>query len=265
MQKRIVCVAVALFVLLISSAHEFWMQPTKFFYTPGEQLTLSFKVGENFTGEAVDLKKTRIEKLELHHLQKVTDLRSQVQEGAKDNISVLLAEEGTHMIVMQSNNAFITSDSVTFNAYLKEDGLDDIYYLREKTKSWGDSAQELYSRHTKLFVQVGSKTDETFKKTVGLPIEIVPDINPYAVKVGQTMRFKILFQGKPLFGAKVKVWSIHNKRTSLQNIYSQQDGVIDARISTPGTWMISVVNMVKSADPKADWQSYWGSLVFAVK
>jgi uncharacterized GH25 family protein len=265
MGKKAAAFFILTMIAFIARAHEFWMQPDKFFYKAGELLNLSFKVGENFTGEAVDFKTNRIEKIELHHLQQATDLRGQVKEGEKANLEIPLTQEGTHLVVMESNNAFISLDGEKFNAYLKEDGLDDIYFQREKTKTLGDSSRELYSRHTKLLVQVGTKTDDTYKKVIGLPLEIIPGKNPYALKVGDPIRFKILFNGKPLFGAKVKVWNRYGTQVALQNIYSQQDGMIDATISHAGTWMVSVVAMVKSKDPKAEWQSYWGSLVFGIK
>lgn len=265
MIKKILSLLIVLAICFIAQAHEFWMQSDKFFYQPGESMLVSFKVGENFTGEAVDLKKNRIERMELHHLDKMTGLTDSVHEGQKENVNIRLLQEGTHMLIMQSNNAFIALDGEKFNEYLKEDGLDDVYLHRQKTKTLADSAKEFYSRHSKLLVQCGSKTDDTYKKETGLPIEIIPDKNPYALKKGDPIKFKVLFNGKPLFGARVKVWNKHNNKIAVQNIYSLQNGTIETVISNSGTWMVSVVTMTKSKDPKADWQSYWGTLVFAAK
>src|SRR5690349_10990746 len=119
----------------IAQAHEFWLEPLKFFFAVGEKAVINFKVGENFVGEPWDLKKHRIEKLEIHHDTKSIDLRESVNEGEKNNLQVALNELGTHLIVMQSNNAFIELEAEKFNKYLKEDGLDDIYSLREKSNA----------------------------------------------------------------------------------------------------------------------------------
>ena len=100
---------------------------------------------------------------------------------------------------------------------------------------------------------------------MGFPIEIIPEKNPYTLKKGDPVRFKILFEGKPLFGAKVKVWNRFDNRTTLQNIHTEKNGIIETHISNPGPWMVSVVKMVPSKQPGADWQSYWGSLVFGVE
>ena len=166
---------------------------------------------------------------------------------------------------METKRAFIKMGGEDFTEYLREEGLDNIYYDREKNKLSADSATELYSRYSKLILQAGNGGDETYKKVCNLPIEIIPDSNPLDMKKGDAIRFKILYQGKPLFGAKVKVWNRYNHRTTVQNIYSQQDGFIETHVSNPGTWMVSVVNMVPSRDPDARYRSFWGTLVFGVR
>ena len=63
---------------------------------------------------------------------------------------------------------------------------------RRKTNTLNKPSKEFYSRHTKLLVQVGEKKDDTYKKVIGFPIEIVPEKNPYTLKEGDPVRFKIL-------------------------------------------------------------------------
>lgn len=259
---------VVLFLLLISiltQAHEFWLQPLKYFYAVGEKATISFKVGENFIGESWDLKRHRIERLELIHRNQSSNLKDSVKEGEKDNLEVELKESGTHLIVMQSDKAYIELEADKFNEYLKEDGLDNVLDLRTKTKTLNKPSKEFYSRYTKLLLQVGDTKDDTYKKVIGLPIEIVPDRNPYSLKKGDLIRFKILWQGKSFFGAKVRVWNRFDNRTTIQNIYTEKDGTMQTHISNPGAWMVSVVQMIPSTKEGADWESYWGSMVFGVK
>jgi uncharacterized GH25 family protein len=249
----------------VAQAHEFWLQPQKFFFEVGERAAIGFKVGENFTGEPWDLKVHRVERLQALHLEQVKDLKGNVVPEGKSNIEVPLTEEGTHLVVMQSNNAFIELEADKFNAYLEEDGLMEIKSMRERSNSSNKPSKEFYSRHTKLLLQAGVKRDDTYRKVVGLPIEIIPLKNPYAMKRGETMRFRVLWQGKPLFGASVKVWNNHENRVMLQNIFTSQEGIIEAPLSNSGMWMISVVKMVPSKEKGADWQSYWGSLVFGAE
>jgi len=250
--------------LLIVEAHEFWLQANRYFLTTGEKLQVKFMVGENFMGEPWDLKVHRVENLHCFEADATRVLTDSI-DHTSSILSVRFSRPGTKMLTMESNAAFIELEPDLFNAYLKEDGLDDVYSSREKNKALGQKARERYSRHTKLFVQVGEKYDDVYTKNLGMPIELIPQRNPYELKRMDKCRFLVLFEGKPLFGAKVRVWNRHDSRTTIQNFYTQKDGIVELQISNPGAWMVSVVKMVPSKDASADWRSYWGSLVFAIK
>jgi len=263
--RKVVTISVFLLaVTLLAKGHEFWLQPIKYFIDVGERLTAKFMVGENFQGELWDLKKHRIEKLDVHESGGVRSLVDSLNIDA-GLFRTTFADAGTRLLVIQSNEAFIELTGDKFNDYLKEDGLDEIYLAREKGKLLGAPARELYSRHSKLFIQVGNKLDNMHEKIAGLPIEIVPNKNPCGLKRGDEVRFFVTFKGTPLFGAKVRIWNRFDNRTTIQNIYTEKDGSISIRISNPGAWMVSVVKMIPSEDTKADWRSYWGSLVFGIK
>jgi uncharacterized GH25 family protein len=264
MAKKVASILICFSLRTLAQAHEFWLHPAKFILAPGERIDVRFMVGENFIGEPWDLTKHRIEKLDLYQIKGVRDVRDSVRAAA-DNLSISVKNEGTCMLAMQSSNALIELEAEKFNEYLKEDGQDDILELRRKTNSLNKAGKEFYTRYTKLLLQVGEVKDDTYKKEVGFPIEIIPEKNPYLLKKGDPVSFKILFEGKPVFGAKVKVWNRFENRTTIQNIYTEKNGVIETHISNPGPWMVSVVKMIPSKDKGADWQSYWGSLVFGIK
>jgi uncharacterized GH25 family protein len=165
---------------------------------------------------------------------------------------------------MQTKKSFIKLEAETFNAYLKDQGLDEVVALRKKKEQVADSAREYYSRYSKLLVQAGAGSDDTYKKIVGLPVEIIPIENPYTLKVGDRIHFQVLFNGSPLFGAQVKIFNRNKGLTTIQKIYTQQDGTIETTVSNNGNWLVSVIKMVPSKDARADWESYWGSLVFGI-
>ncbi|HZB11649.1 MAG TPA: DUF4198 domain-containing protein [Chryseolinea sp.] len=264
MNKTIV-IPILLFVSLLSiSAQEFWLQPVKFIYKSGERQAINFLNGENFMGEAWDLKKNQIEALSLHQLSKSISVIDSASEGKKENVKLTLNTEGTYLLTMQTKNVLNEWDGAKFNDLLKEYGLDEILESRKKINPPPPS-KEHYATYTKLLFQVGEKKDDTYKKSNNFPVEILPLENPYALKIGDPIRFKILFDGKPIFGARIKVWNRFDNRTTIQNIYTQQDGTIETRVSSPGPWLVSVLRMVPSKQPGADWQSYRASLVFGVE
>jgi uncharacterized GH25 family protein len=262
---RITGTVIILFLITsLVQAHEFWMQPKKLRYAKGETMVLDFMVGENFEGELWSLKKERLVKFDHLAIGKQASVMGVTVPGEGKNLSFTFQQEGTQVFVMQSNNAFLKLDGEKFNAYLKEDGLDEILEHRTKTNTLTDSASEHYARCAKLLVQVGDKTDETYRKPVGLPLEIIPLSNPYSVKIGDEIKFRVLFQGKPLEFTLVKIWNKGAGKTFIQNLHTEKDGTVTARLSNSGSWMVSTVKMIPSKDPKADWQSYWSTLVFGL-
>ncbi len=254
-----------LFLLMpFLQAHEFWMQPVKFQYHPGERATIGFMLGGNFVGDTWEMKRSRFVRLDHITTSASVSLLHKLPEEAGKNFTAVLEKPGTHLLVMQSTNAYIELGAEEFNAYLKEDGLDDAYQQRKKSNTLDKPAREHFARCIKLLLQAGDNTDDTPLQPSGMPLEIVPLANPYALKQGDPMSFKVLYNGKPLPYAMVKVWNRRNNNTVLQTIFTQKDGTVATRLGNSGHWMISCVHMVPSTRADADWQSYWASFVFGL-
>src|SRR6476620_3333513 len=132
MIKRIGILSIIVGVASILQAHEFWMAPSKYYYSPGENLSLDFRVGEDFIGEAWESKKERFERFEVHQQKNIQDIKSLLKSGDQEALNLPLTSEGSHIVVMQTNHAFSELDGKEFNAYLKEDALDEAYAYRLK-------------------------------------------------------------------------------------------------------------------------------------
>jgi uncharacterized GH25 family protein len=265
MNKKVISILLVMTCGTVALAHEFWLLPKKFRFSVGEEMLVNFMVGENFEGELWNLAKHRAEKLELHQLTKSKDIRALVRPDEKEKLKIKFTEEGTHMVVMQSNYAFIELAAEKFNEYLKEDGLDNAYDQRKSTNTLDKPAKEFYGRFAKLLVQVGNKTDDTFKKRIGLKNEIVLDQNPYTLKSGDYLQCTLLYEGKPSPHQLVKVWNKIGNTTFLQNLYTENDGTVKFPINSSGPWMVSSVKMILSEREGADWQTMWASLVFGIE
>ncbi|HEX6223405.1 MAG TPA: DUF4198 domain-containing protein [Chryseolinea sp.] len=256
MFKKILLTSILLASFFANVAQEYWMQPEKFNLKPGESVIINLMAGENFIGEPLVA--------ETNAVQLPTSIDS-IAKNENGTISYSFKMEGTELLSLQTRNIFLESDPGKFNDFLKYAGLDDIVYQREKKNAQTSPGRENLSIHTKLLLQIGESRDEDYKKVLGFPAEIIPLQNPYALKIGEKIRFKILFQGKPVFGARVKVWNRSNNRTTIQNMYTEKDGTIEAIISNDGPWMVSVVSMIPSKQEGVDWQSYRASLVFGIE
>ncbi|HMX41284.1 MAG TPA: DUF4198 domain-containing protein, partial [Saprospiraceae bacterium] len=247
-------------------AHEFWIEPIRYRLDPGEGFRLYFFVGENFVGERWTNKRKRLQSI-AHYMP--TNLQQDLLKTATESDSAYLDlrfnEEGTHMVAMSSQNAYIELDAQKFNAYLEEDGLSDVLEHRRKTHTDTMPARELYCRYAKAIVQVSEPMSATFGQKVGTPLEILPITNPYALQLGERMSIKVLYKGEPAQNKLVKVWHRQPGGTRQQNLRTNMKGNLSFPVDGRGVWMVSLVHMVPAADStQADWQSHWATLTFGM-
>ena len=263
--KKLACAISLIVIMLALQAHEFWLEPMKFRLQPGEATTIKFAVGDNFTGGDWDLSRHKAAQVILHENDKIVDLTSKVPSVKGEKLKLTMNNSGVKMLAMSSNQAFIKLNGKQFNEYLKSDGLEEAIAWRSKNKQDTLGAKEFYTRYAKLLLQVGDKVDNTWSKIIGQRLEVIPLQNPNGIKSGDYLTCKLLYEGKPSPHTMVKVWGHVGNKIFLQEAYTEDDGTVKFPISANGPWMVSAVKMVRSKNPKADWESSWASLLFSVE
>lgn len=257
-------------ISFIALAHEFWFLPQKFFYTIRETAVIRFMVGENFAGENWKGNNEKIKQLTYYSPSDgIIDISANLSANKGDSVRLPLQEEGTHMVVCNSNNSFIGLDAEKFNQYLKEDGLDNVIQYRKEHGEENKAGKEYYQRSIKTVLQVSGKLTDACTQPTSLPLDIIPAENPYSIPVQSfkessvKVRFRVLFHSEPLSNTLVKVWyRLPGKGVQMDSARTNKKGWITA-VRHPGPYMVSCVYMERTHDDKGvDWQSYWGSLSF---
>ncbi|MEN9684440.1 MAG: hypothetical protein RLZZ28_226 [Bacteroidota bacterium] len=257
-------------ISIIAMAHEFWLHPHKFFYTIREIAVIRFRVGENFTGINWSGNSENIQQLK-HYTPSgmINDLTDRVSKNKGDSVQIPMQEEGTHMVVFNSTNSSIDLAPEKFTEYLKEDGLDQALLYRKNNGEENNHGKEFYQRSVKTIFQVGTATNNTCTAATDLPLDIIPDQNPYEVpedavhKKSFKVQFRVQFKYAPLKNALVKVWYMgSDNKVKMENLRTNQKGFITTNRHS-GPMMISCVHMIRTEKgAAADWQSYWSSLTF---
>lgn len=252
------------FVVVSVFGHEFWIQPNKFIYKRGETINIKFLVGQDFKGENWNDNKDKINSLNLF-FDDVSDkkLSDDLSMNKGDSLQIAMLEEGTTMVTLSTKNSFIDLDAPKFNEYLHEEGLTEALDYRQKNGDTLKNGTEFYQRSVKTIFQVGNKMTNAYKQQTDLPVDIIPSDNPYNVAKDGNFKVKIFFQGEKLKNSMVKVWHKLDDKVTEKDYTTDDDGEIKFFLASEGEWMVSCVKMVKlQNDPKADWQSYWGSLTW---
>jgi uncharacterized GH25 family protein len=257
----------ALILVLICSsinAHEFWLEPQKFFVKKGEVLMVKFKVGENFEGENWKGKSSSVKSLKLFYANIQDDLESLITDETEgDSLSLQFFDEGTALVAYQSTNKHIELAPDKFLEYLKEDGLTEAIEYRAKNGETDSIGRENYLRCAKTLFQVGTTKDEVHKKFCSMPLEFIPLQHPYLLRKDQPLSFRLLAKAKPLPGALVKVWHRLNGKTTKIECTTNEEGIVEFPLTLAGKFMISSVQMERiENEPNAQWQSYWATFTW---
>jgi len=264
MPERVISCAVLLAIVLVSPVGECWLGPDKFHCAVGEEIKIDFLTGENFVGERWDGKENKAVLAQWFSASGMKDLSEEAKAEPGNQLKLKSLREGTQMVVMETNTLTRDWEAGEFKDYLEDNGLEGLVGAGRKGANLEEPAREEYTRYAKLLVQMGAKTDDTYKKRTGQRLEIVPEKNPYTLRTGDHLQCLVLYEGKPVPHALVKVWSRLNRTTFLQNMYTEADGTIRFPVSTKGGWMVSTVKMVPGEKPGTRWHSLWGSLVFGI-
>ena len=250
-------------------AHEFWLQPADFFPKIGNDVSVLIRVGENFEGERWGGGSRRAEQLKISNLSGEKDLLPTLTQAdsAVFSPNLKIEQNGTQMLTLATNSSFIELKPDKFLAYLKEDGLENAIAFREKNDETSKNGRELYRRCAKTLLQVSSTTDATPTRSSGLILDIIPQKNPYSLTKNQSLTCQFLYESKPLAGTLVRCWRRAEGKTEIE--FTRTDSKGNATFALvkkrTGIYMVSTVRMVRlESNPRADWQSTWGSMTFAI-
>ncbi|MGI4885488.1 MAG: DUF4198 domain-containing protein [Janthinobacterium lividum] len=252
-------------------AHEFWLQPARFRLAPGETVPVRPLVGENFQGAPWGNRAGKILAFARYGPADSTDLAPAPGGAPADTFrtAVAFARPGTHLVVLRSNLAFTELPAAQFTAYLREEGLELALRRRQERGQQAQAGREAYRRCAKALVQVGAPAADTaYRRVLGLPLELVPEQNPYRLAPGAALTVRVLRAGQPVRGALVQVWEAQPEGLPAKHFatHANQNGRLLLRLSGPGPYLVAAVDVAEAPPalrPRADWLSTWASLAFA--
>ena len=254
------------------AAHEFWISPAEWTTPPGARVTILAHVGDQFPNASTFTTPDRIETIRL-----VGDRGEQViappyrREG--DSLAAdtqVPVTPGTYVGVVVVKPRVGEKSGSVFQQHLAHQGLDDVGEYRRRHGETEMAVRERYSRYGKTLLRVGAGgAAGHVTKPLGLKIELVPEVDPTALRSGATLRLRLLLDGRPApnalvgavyagSGAKPESWPLTAR--------TDADGHVNFTLTNAGPWLIRAVRTVRRIGEKgelaADWESYWASLSF---
>jgi uncharacterized GH25 family protein len=251
------------------AAHDFWVEPSDYWMHTDATMPLTLQVGHGPYRQRSPIPLRRIERFEaITPSGALVNLRERLHPGADtEDGSLQFKDPGSYVLVLETDNrAQSHLPAIRFNDYLQAEGLTPAREERRRTGRLEADGSECYSRRAKVIVQVGATgadTQDAVTKPVGLPLEIVPEVNPYAQPRPAVLPIRVLYQGRPLAGALVKLTQLEHDAVPFETHLTDGAGHAVFGMPREGTWLLNVIwtrPLPKTSE--TDFETVFSSLSF---
>lgn len=250
----------------VVGAHEFWLQPKQFRWEPSQTMPVSLRVGHAHHSDRSRIPARRVTRFEVMGPSVgALDLRSKVQAGV--DAELRLDAPGAYVIVFATDNqARSDLPAERFNDYLRTEGLTPALTVREQAGRMQTEGSERYSRQAKALVQVGASQQQSqATQVVGLRLEIVPEVDPYAEPRPRQLPVRVIYEDIPLAGALVKMSNPTDASPEIVSRITDERGRAVFEMPAQGQWLLHVTwtKSLPSTD-EADFDTVFASLGFGL-
>jgi uncharacterized GH25 family protein len=248
-------------------AHDFWLQPNRFKVAPGAADPMTIQVGHGQFRTRWSGQLERVVRFSAIGAKGEVDLRPALKPDPVRDAVISFPDAGEQMLVFQSNHATSVLPSIRFNDYLKAEGLTPAIQQRARTGKTDAPGREIYSRCAKALIEIGPHTDvlkQRMLTPVGLPLEVVPLKDPYALGAADRLPVQVLYEGRPLPGALVMLTNLEFDGHPVEQNLTDKSGETSFFMPKVGSWLVNVLwTQPIQGNPDADFDTTFSSLTFA--
>ena len=257
-----VCLVFGLLMTSLANAHQFWIHPSSYTARSGEQIGVFLKTGhgdqlESFPRNAQHF--TRFVMVGPEGERVVPG-----QEGVDPAGWAKPTQPGLHALAYQSVATRSEMEPERFEAYLREESLDQVISQRAKRGESAKPGISTYVRCAKALVNVGKQTSTAQLGNVGMALELNTEKSLNSYRVGEPLALTLTFEGKPVSGVLVAAMDTRDPTHPI-SARTDQRGKVSLPLSRPGEWLLSAVHMIPARpEAGADWESFRASLSFEI-
>lgn len=261
--RRLFGAGAAAFFLIFPApapAHDFWIEPSTFSPEPVATVRADLKVGEDFDGRSVRRSAAHIERFFV--VGPGGERSVPGREGTTPAGLAPIDGRGAHLIGYVSTGSAINLPAARFESYLEHEGLEGIVRQRRERGESSQPGRELFVRSAKSLLHAGEE-GEGFGRLLGLPLELVPLLDPATVAPGDSLELELRFRGQPVADVLVRLRG-HQRPADPASRRTGADGRVGFTVDGAGPWLATAVHMERAEDAaEADWRSFWASLTFS--
>lgn len=260
--------------LLIASglvtAHDLWLVPTIFSVAPGARVSVMMNTGDTFPISEAAVKPERIERAALVTSKGFTPLMTFRTEGASTLADVIAPQKDGGAIVEVVLKPIATKQPrASFEEFVKHEGLDAIAAQLARTSERRAEERRTYAKYAKTLLRVGSGKGaaRVYQKPLGHRLEIVAEADPFSLRPGGTLPVRLLFDGKPLAGARIVIGSTATAtatQSKMPGVRTDAEGRARLQLDrSGGAHYVHALHMIPATGGSdVEWESFWATLTF---
>jgi hypothetical protein len=268
LRKFLIAMLAVVLMTFSIAAHDLFLKLDSYFLQPNSKAIVRVLNG-SFQKSDGTVARERLANLSLHGPALASSSSESIVWRAEEKTSVMeiqTAGAGTYLVGLSTKPREISLKAADFNSYLEEDGLPDILAARKKNNELQKDVRERYSKHVRAVFQVGNKRTEDYKRQLNYPVEIIPQHNPYSLKVGQTIPVLCLLSGTPLANQFVIAgWESTDGKLHSAVTRTDATGIARFKLASAGKWFVKLIHMEPSSEQGLNYESKWATLTFEVR
>ena len=249
------------------AAHDLLFRLDNYFVEPGAKVTVPVFNG-TFVKSSNAVTRDRLADLSLigPDGRQAIDRQNWTQVEPQSTVTVTVGRTGTYVLGAAVAPRLIDMTAEEFNAYLKEDGIEQALAERTANGKLNQAAKERYAKYVKALIQVGDARSATFNTILGHQAELVPINNPYFLRAGGTFEVRAFVKGKPLPRYAIYAGGFDGKaEIPQQRMVTDEQGVARVQLTRAGAWYVKFIHMEEVTDGTATHESRWATVSFAIR
>ncbi len=243
----------------------------------GDELILHLREGDAFkSDEERPLQKDHVDRFDLFSDR--ARRRDLLAAGKDDQTPAARArlESGAALAVMDRRAAADHDAARQVQPLSVRRGVGRGYGPTRTARPGDQPGREVYSRYLKTLIQerdLDAATPNTlYKRRVGQRLELLLETDPGRMKPDGTLVVKVLFDDKPLSGARV--FAYHRvggePPSDAVTAVTSARGMAEFKVDQPGLWLVRMVHMqpvpsTRNPPGQTTWESFWAAYAFAVR
>jgi hypothetical protein len=266
--RNVTPIMLILISLATASAHDLFLKLDTYFLTPNSQVTVRVLNGTFKASDAL-VARDRINDVTVlgpEFRKTGTESLMWRDEGQTTLMQFETSAPGTYVAAISTKPRENSLKAAQFNEYLQHEGIPDVLAARRKQGELAKDVRYRYSKHVRTLFQVGDKLTDEYKTPLNYPVEMIPQQNPYALKLGQTLPVLFTLNGKPLRNQYVIAgWEDRNGKLHQVNTRSDSNGVARIKLTSSGKWFVKFIHMEPINEAGLNYESRWATLTFEMR